>query len=258
MQLKPQHQEWLLEQGWSEACSLEPDLVQEIYQRQGIHLPQDVLGFLCRFASFVLYIRSPFIKGALEQMQFDVIQLSKQPQILLAQEDSWDGQERICIVVALFLNSKNQLLVWSSDTEGLMFGLKDAQGDIHSLGDASGLLEFLKGDRTLHLDLTVPLNPRWLSQLEIDGSQLETPADLHHCLQKNLHFPAHHGHNIHALRDMLSTEVRRPLHLIWNQSEASRASFGKSAFQALVDVFQQAARADENQPPDQRFTFELK
>ncbi len=52
-------------------------------------------------------------------------------------------------------------------------------------------------------------------RVQLDGTQIRTEADFHRHVAALLDFGPYYGHNLDALWDRLSTDVPRPVHLIW-------------------------------------------
>jgi ribonuclease inhibitor len=80
-------------------------------------------------------------------------------------------------------------------------------------------------------------------KVEIDGASIRTESDLHRLLSAELDFGPYYGENLSALWDRLSTDVERPVELVWKDSEESRKSLGDATFgkirKLLLDVQQQ-------------------
>lgn len=93
--------------------------------------------------------------------------------------------------------------------------------------------------------------------VEIDGRIIREEADFHRELASALDFGPYYGRNLDALWDRLSTDVERPVALIWNYSAESRASLGET-FDKIVQVLSRVQKQDEAFGWDERFRFELK
>jgi ribonuclease inhibitor len=94
-------------------------------------------------------------------------------------------------------------------------------------------------------------------RVELDGSQVHNEADFHRQMTVLLDFGRHYGRNLAALRDRLSTDVERPVHLVWVDAEASRAALGSAAFDRIQRVLQATVDQDVELKRDDRFTYEL-
>ncbi|WP_327150159.1 barstar family protein [Nocardia sp. NBC_01329] len=88
----------------------------------------------------------------------------------------------------------------------------------------------------------------------IDGTQIRTHADLHNALSGPLDFGPYYGHNLNALWDRLTTDVERPVEIVWESSGVSRELMGVEAFEAIASVLIEAAELDVSNPVDARLT----
>ncbi|GGQ88127.1 hypothetical protein GCM10010267_58620 [Streptomyces griseorubens] len=91
-------------------------------------------------------------------------------------------------------------------------------------------------------------------RIAIDGTHIGSQADLHRFLAGPLNFGPYYGHNLNALWDRLSRDVERPVEIVWENAEASRARMGDEAFVAIASVLVRAAKEDESNAPDERLT----
>jgi ribonuclease inhibitor len=66
-------------------------------------------------------------------------------------------------------------------------------------------------------------------------------AEFYEQLARQLSFPPHFGHNLDALRDVLTTDVEGALHLVWNGAASSRGAMGAD-FERVVTLLQKVAR----------------
>lgn len=92
--------------------------------------------------------------------------------------------------------------------------------------------------------------------VEIDGENIRTERDFHDQIAKKLEFGPYYGCNLDALWDRLSTDVERPLRLIWCKSEASRDALGER-FGGIVEVLRRVAALGRELGWVDRFEFEL-
>ena len=92
---------------------------------------------------------------------------------------------------------------------------------------------------------------------ELDGKSIRTLDEFHRQIGDRLDLGPFYGRNFNALRDLLSTDVERPLHLIWRDSAVSRAHLGAEAFDMAVDVLRATQNEDARMNRDERFTFTL-
>lgn len=94
-------------------------------------------------------------------------------------------------------------------------------------------------------------------EVVLDGSKIQTALDFHLQIAKLLDFPVYYGRNVHALWDVMTSDVERPLLLIWKDSAHSRQALGEQ-FDQIVAVLERVQQRDAPRPdPDNRFTFRL-
>ncbi|MFF7943599.1 barstar family protein [Nocardia gamkensis] len=91
-------------------------------------------------------------------------------------------------------------------------------------------------------------------RVTIDGTLIRTRADLHHALWAPLDFGPYYGHNLNALWDRLTTDVERPVEIVWENSGISRELMGVEAFEAIASVLIRAAEQDHSNPVGNRLT----
>ncbi|MBB4692296.1 barstar family protein [Paractinoplanes abujensis] len=94
-------------------------------------------------------------------------------------------------------------------------------------------------------------------RVEMDGDRIASEADVHRQLAALLDFGPYYGKNLDALWDRLTTDVPRPVHLVWTAAAASRAAMGAFAFERVDRVLRQVAERDAHREPADRFTYEL-
>ncbi|WP_322880958.1 barstar family protein [Pandoraea sputorum] len=91
----------------------------------------------------------------------------------------------------------------------------------------------------------------------IDGIDVKNINEFHCVFAKLLGIKDYYGKNFHALRDVLSTGVDRPCHLVWVNSEISKINLGDD-FNFIIKIFEETKRQDERYGWADRFTYELK
>jgi ribonuclease inhibitor len=91
-------------------------------------------------------------------------------------------------------------------------------------------------------------------RVTIDGSLIRSESDLHDALAGELDFGPYYGRNLDALWDRLSTDVERPVELIWENSGASKAILGVEVFEKISSVLIRVMDQDESFGLDERFT----
>ncbi len=93
-------------------------------------------------------------------------------------------------------------------------------------------------------------------EILIDGETLETAGDFHRAFAVALGVESFYGANLHALWDVLSASIERPVTLTWKQSDKSKQALG-SDFDAIVDVLRRVELQDEKFGWADRFSFAL-
>ncbi|MEV6995522.1 barstar family protein [Streptomyces sp. NPDC093228] len=93
--------------------------------------------------------------------------------------------------------------------------------------------------------------------IEINGADIDSPEEFHTVLADRLDFGPYYRPNLAALWDRLSTDIERPVELIWRNSETSRDAMGESAFGVLRDLLLRVQRQDEDFGWEDRFTEPL-
>ncbi|MGW9436904.1 barstar family protein [Streptomyces sp. NPDC055607] len=91
-------------------------------------------------------------------------------------------------------------------------------------------------------------------KVEIDGARIHSQADLHRALAGMLDFGPYYGANLSALWDRLTTDVERPVEVIWHNTEASRDHMGEEQFTQIRDLLQAVAEQDRAYEQSDRFT----
>lgn len=89
---------------------------------------------------------------------------------------------------------------------------------------------------------------------EIDGATVRTAADLHSALSRALDFGPYYGGNPAALWDRLTTDVERPVELVWSDSELSRAALGETGFAKFRSLLLRVQEQDLAYGPAERFS----
>lgn len=96
-----------------------------------------------------------------------------------------------------------------------------------------------------------------MAAVKVPGDQIRSEAGLHAFLARELDFGPFYGRNLAAMRDRLLTDVERPMHLIWKESDASRSALGNELWARIIAIFDQAVAQDEGYGWTERFTYEL-
>ncbi|MFI9644897.1 barstar family protein [Streptomyces sp. NPDC052040] len=91
-------------------------------------------------------------------------------------------------------------------------------------------------------------------RIEIDGAEIRSESDLHEFLSRALDFGPYYGANLSALWDRLSTDVERPIEIVWKESELSRTALGESKFERIRDLLLRVQSQDQPFGSSDRFT----
>jgi ribonuclease inhibitor len=74
-------------------------------------------------------------------------------------------------------------------------------------------------------------------------------------LSEQLDFGPYYGANLAALWDRLSTDIERPVRLIWKNAASSRTALGDELFAEIVRLFRDVEQQDRDFGLSQVFTF---
>ena len=94
-------------------------------------------------------------------------------------------------------------------------------------------------------------------RVQLDGKRIGSEADFHRRIAALLDFGPYYGHNLDALWDRLSRDVPRPVHLVWENAQVSRAAMGFVAFDRIEGILRAAADEDAASGRLDRFTYEI-
>jgi ribonuclease inhibitor len=77
-----------------------------------------------------------------------------------------------------------------------------------------------------------------MKQYRFNGSKIRSLDDLYDRMSALIDLPEHFGHNLDALWDVLSTDVKGPFEIIWKHADNSKKLMGKD-FDRAVKLFQE-------------------
>jgi ribonuclease inhibitor len=97
-----------------------------------------------------------------------------------------------------------------------------------------------------------------MTTVVIPGDQICSELDLHRSLAKQLDFGPYYGKNLDALWDRLTTDVERPVHIIWSDSLKSRERLGVKLFDKIVELLREAEARDAKPGRSDRLTIEIR
>lgn len=93
-------------------------------------------------------------------------------------------------------------------------------------------------------------------KIDFDGTSIMDEGDFHDALTEALDLSPFYGRNLAALWDTLTTDIEKPVQLIWNNSKASSQAMG-DRFDAIVRVLQRVQRQDAEMGLKDRFELTL-
>ncbi|GAA2508112.1 MULTISPECIES: barstar family protein [Streptomyces] len=88
----------------------------------------------------------------------------------------------------------------------------------------------------------------------IEGAAVRTVSDLHGFLSRALDFGPYYGANLSALWDRLTTDVERPVELVWKDAGLSRAALGEATFDQIRDLLLRVQEQDRANDASKRFS----
>lgn len=95
-----------------------------------------------------------------------------------------------------------------------------------------------------------------MGDIILDGAVIQTESDFHRVMSELLNFGPYYGNNLDALWDRLSTDVERPVKIIWLKSELSRKNLGEN-FNKIIHVFEKTRLQDMKYNWDEKFEYVL-
>lgn len=96
-----------------------------------------------------------------------------------------------------------------------------------------------------------------MNEFILDGGKIDSEADFHREISALLNFGDYYGSNLDALWDRLSTDVERPVKIIWLHSELSRFILRES-FDKIIMIFERIKQRDIQFDWNERFDYMLK
>lgn len=85
--------------------------------------------------------------------------------------------------------------------------------------------------------------------IELSGEEFKTKTDFHRILKNRLDLPDYYGANLDALWDCITTDIKLPIKIIWNDFNKSKENLGDYSYSA-VKLFRAASVYHKGQ-----FTF---
>lgn len=95
-----------------------------------------------------------------------------------------------------------------------------------------------------------------MTEVVIEGARIQAARDFHEELERALELGPYYGRNLDALCDRLSTDVERPITLVWRDAAASQRQMGPE-FGAIVAILRRVEEQDEEWGLSSRFKLTL-
>ena len=93
-------------------------------------------------------------------------------------------------------------------------------------------------------------------QLEIIGSKIYTEQDFHNQISKIFSIHDYYGNNLDALWDLLSTNLERPITLVWKDAMFSKNQL-ENIFIEIVKALERVKKQDEDYGFEEKFNYIL-
>jgi len=82
-------------------------------------------------------------------------------------------------------------------------------------------------------------------KVRLAGKSIRSLDEFYGEIAKKLRFPEHFGRNLDALWDVLTTDIKGPLELAWEDSELSKKSMGKD-FEKVAALLRDVGKERED------------
>ncbi|MEU1054418.1 barstar family protein [Streptomyces sp. NPDC005876] len=93
--------------------------------------------------------------------------------------------------------------------------------------------------------------------IKIDGKRVRTASEFHAIMADALGLGSYYRPNLAALWDILSTDVERPIDVVWINSSISKAAMGDEEFHSIRDLLLRVEAQDAEAGWDERFTVQF-
>ncbi|MCT8344266.1 MULTISPECIES: barstar family protein [Photorhabdus] len=90
----------------------------------------------------------------------------------------------------------------------------------------------------------------------LDGKDICSEGDFHKALSEQLEFGPYYGNNLDALWDRLSSDIERPVTIVWLNSESSHQYLGDT-FKKIITIFNRVKEQDINFKLADKFDYQL-
>jgi ribonuclease inhibitor len=82
-------------------------------------------------------------------------------------------------------------------------------------------------------------------KVKLEGKSIRSLDEFYGEIAKKLRFPEHFGRNLDALWDVLTTDIKGPVELAWEDSELSKKSMGKD-FEKVAALLRDVGKERED------------
>lgn len=96
-----------------------------------------------------------------------------------------------------------------------------------------------------------------MAEVILDGKNIQTESDFHRVMAELLDFGPYYGRNLGALWDRLSTDLERPVSLVWIDSGVSEECLG-AYFYEIIKIFEKVKQQDLMFDWAERFEYVLR
>ncbi|AEX52521.1 Barstar, RNAse (barnase) inhibitor [Rahnella aquatilis CIP 78.65 = ATCC 33071] len=96
-----------------------------------------------------------------------------------------------------------------------------------------------------------------VNEFYLDGACVLSEKEFHSIISLSLNFGPYYGRNLDALWDRLSTDIERPVKIIWLSSELSKVGLG-NYFDKIIEVFERVKLQDLSFNWEEKFDYLLK
>lgn len=93
--------------------------------------------------------------------------------------------------------------------------------------------------------------------IELDGLSISSEQDFHKRIASAFSWAQYYGNNLNSLWDLLSTDVERPIEIVWKNSKESEQSMGET-FKKMIFIFEGTENQDISLGLDEKFEYKLK
>lgn len=93
--------------------------------------------------------------------------------------------------------------------------------------------------------------------IELDGLSISSEQDFHKRIASAFSVAQYYGNNLNSLWDLLSTDVERPIEIVWKNSKESEQSMGET-FKKTISIFERTKNQDISLGLDEKFEYKLK